>query len=143
MARGINNINSVRDIGVRAIGSGPTAGYCCRCDCYSTLSFLLHPVSSRTTFVNFTDFMNDTRIEKNSFGASRLSSVNVSSYPNVARMLKHRRTIIGIGRGKLVFFAHRKDNLPTEVGKCTIGLSHFMCFLTLFDNRSGVVVSIN
>ena len=75
---GVNNIDLVISPARGNSGSGNRN---------ASLPLLFHPVGNGGTFVDFTNFMNDPRIIKDSFGGGGFARINVGRNPDISNSL--------------------------------------------------------
>src|SRR5690606_14684068 len=116
---------------------------CCRSRSNGNPAFLLllHPVHLGSPFMGFTNFMNTSCIEKNTFGCRSFTRINVGHDTDITRLFQ----------GELsshVFFSFLFHTLvslklPTIVSKCFVCFSHFMHFFAFLHCCTSVVGSID
>ena len=96
----------------------------------TTLLLLHHPVHCGGSFMNFADLVGLTGVEKDTFGRSGLTGINVCHDTDIPGVFE-----IPVG--------HLTCGLETEVGKCLVGLCHPVHVLFTLERATFVVVSSN
>src|SRR5699024_5634487 len=82
VARGINNINTVLIKLLRH--PAPKTGGRCIGNSDTSLLFLLHPIHGRSTFVRFSYFVRNTRIEQYPFSGGSFTGINMRTHTDVS-----------------------------------------------------------
>ena len=89
---GVNDVDTMNVLleirGIMVLGVSPVASGSGRRNGDTAFLFLNHPVHRSGTFMGFADLVSLTRVEKNSFGGSGLTGVNVRHNTNVSGSLK-------------------------------------------------------
>ena len=82
---------SIDDIDLMVV---PKTGRSRGCNGYPAVLFLLHPIHSRFTVINFADTMAFACVVEDPFSCSRLPGVNVSNDANVSHLVQvHTRSL--------------------------------------------------
>ena len=115
VARCIDNVYSM--LVILSCASTPKTGCSSRCDCYTSLLLLLHPIHCCCSVMNFTYFMRHTCVVKNSLGGGSFPSINMCHDSNVSVVSQICRS---------------SHELPPIMCECFVCLSHFVSILTFF-----------
>ena len=95
MARSINKVNAVLvffsalvcvyvRVSLRNVGRRPESRCRGGSNRNSPFSFLFHPIHNGVAFVNFSDFMRNTRVKKHALGYRCFSGIYVRDNSNIA-----------------------------------------------------------